>query len=606
MRSIICCFTLVALAACSHRPAAQIASGAPAPCVASAPAGEGREQAADQQVIHVLDRVAFGPRPGDVARVRQIGVDCWIAEQLQPESIDDPATTQLLASYETLAKSPAELLRDYPPPNALLQFRQRMRGDSAGGPTREDSMQYRAAQQRAQRVGAELSSARVARAVVSERQLQEAMVDFWENHFNIYIAKGQPERYFLGSFDRDVIRPNALGNFRTLLGAVAKSPAMLFYLDNWQSRADSGQRTFADDGLARRSAARPRALALPANRRPTGLNENYGRELLELHTLGVDGGYTQHDVIDVARALTGWTIRAPRVDGGFVFRADWHDAAPKVVLGHALPAGRGIEDGEEVLDIVARHPATAHFIALKLARRFVSDTPPAALVERAARTFMRTDGDIREVMRTILTSPEFFSLAAYRAKVKSPFEVVVSALRAVQAEPDTTARTALLIARLGEPLFGHQAPNGYPETGDAWMNTGAILNRINFGMAVAAGRIPGARADRWPLAAQLRNAPRAEQVDGVVLALLGGDVSPDTRAVLMSGANPLASRAAPTDSSGRTTMDTSPTDPRPATGPDILRPRRDGVAPMMNRLPELNGLSQIVGLALGAPEFQRR
>jgi uncharacterized protein (DUF1800 family) len=313
---------------------------------------------------------------------------------------------------------------------------------------------------------------------------------------------------------------------------------------------------------------------MQAARRRGGLNENYGRELLELHTLGVDGGYTQQDVINVARAFTGWTFPRPQQGGGkFTFNPQTHDAGEKIVLGHKLPAGRGIEDGEDVLDIVAREPATAHFIAFKLTRRFVSDTPPAGLVERAAATFMRTDGDIREVVRTIVTSPEFFSHAAYRSKVKSPFEVVVSALRALGAQPDGTLRTAQTIATLGEPIYGHQAPNGWPETGDQWMNTGAILARINFGMAIAAAKIPGVSPVSWKGAEQLASAPVEKQVDGVVGALLGGGVSPDTRAILISGENPiLASPAA---------MDTMPK-------------------------PAVKGLSRIVGLAIGSPEFQRR
>lgn len=296
-----------------------------------------------------------------------------------------------------------------------------------------------------------------------------------------------------------------------------------------------------------------------------GLNENYGRELLELHTLGVDGGYTQQDVIEVARALSGWTIRPPQEGGGFIFRPIMHDAAPKTVLGHALAGGRGIEDGEDVLDIVARHRSTARYIATKLARRFVSDTPSTALIDRAAATFTRTDGDIREVLRAIIQSPEFFATSAYRSKVKSPFEVVVSAARALGAEPDATPRTAGAVALLGQPLYAHQAPNGYPETGAAWINTGSILNRINFGLAAAAGRLPGLSAANSPLDARLSTAAREQQVDAVVSALLGGSVSPDTRAILLSGDHPMIASGA-----------------------------------------ALQGLAQIVGLALGSPEFQRR
>jgi uncharacterized protein (DUF1800 family) len=380
------------------------------------------------------------------------------------------------------------------------------------------------------------------------------MTDFWENHFTVFSGKGLT-RLFIPEYDRDVIRPRAMGNFRDLLGAVAKSPAMLFYLDQFQSTVDSTHSSL-------------RGVRLPRARttlRARGLNENFARELLELHTLGVDGGYTQRDVIEVARALTGWSMN-PRQNAEFTFRPEIHDADAKVVLGHRLPAGRGLEDGEEVLDIVARHPATAHFIARKLAVRFVSDEPPPALVERAAQTFLKTDGDIREVVRTIVTSPEFFSSAAYRSKVKSPFELVASALRAVGARADTTPRSAQVVAFLGQPIFGHQAPNGWPETGEAWMNAGAILNRINFGLSLASGRIPGASIAQWSEAGKLRSASRAQQADAVVSAFLGGHASPDTREILLSGENPLAK----------------------------------------NLGGGLDGLAQVVGLAIGAPEFQRR
>jgi uncharacterized protein (DUF1800 family) len=265
--------------------------------------------------------------------------------------------------------------------------------------------------------------------------------------------------------------------------------------------------------------------------------------------------------------------------GGFAFHPEAHDADAKVVLGHPLPAGRGVEDGEEVLDLLARHPSTAHFIAYKLARRFVSDTPSQALVDRAAETFTRTDGDIRETLRTILTSPEFFSQRAYRAKVKSPFELVVSARRALDALPDTTPATAQLVSRLGQPLFGHLTPEGWPETGGPWMNTGAILSRINAAATIAAGRLPGVSIARWPPAVALAQATREQQVDGVVAAVLEGEAGPDTRAILRRGENPLARRAG---------------------APNGSVP--NGSAPNAS----LRALAELVGLALGAPEFQRR
>ena len=565
-----------------------------------------RELTADQQVLQVLNRLAFGPRPGDVARVRQMGVDRWMAWQLDPAAIDDRATDDFVSRFPSYRETIDQLAADYPPPMKVLADRRAPTDTGRRAVSRADSTTLKTAQRRAGRVAAELQIVKVARAEMSNRQLQEVMVDFWENHFSIYDRKGQPMRYYVTDFDRDVIRPRALGKFRDLLEAVAKSPAMLFYLDNWESVADSTEPTLAERPDQHAGPRRSRVAAAP-RRRARGLNENYGRELLELHTLGVDGGYTQEDVINVARALTGWSIERPQAGGAFVFRPGFHDAGEKIVLGVRLPAGRGIDDGEEVLDILARHPSTAHYIAWKLCRRLVSDTPPQALVDRAAATFTRTDGDIRQVVWTIVTSSEFYSRAAYRTKVKSPFEVVVSALRAVNAAPDTTPRTAQVVARMGEPLFGHQAPNGYPETGETWMNTGAILNRINFGLAVAAQRFPGATFDRWPGAGALVDAPRATQVDSVVASILGGAASPDTRAVLMSGEHPLLalspppSSAASSDSSdGMDAMATARGGPGTPSSDAGTADRGSSAGPSPQ------GLAQVVGLALGAPEFQRR
>lgn len=578
------------------------------------PVAQERELSPREQAIHALNRLGFGPRPGDVDRVLAMGVDRWIAQQLAPSRIRDAAGERAMAAFPLAGRTAHELYREFPPPGARI-IRDRLRGDTIM--SRADSMELRRQAQRSRQFVADLLASKVALAVVSERQLQEVMTDFWENHFNVFIGKSQV-RYYLPEYTREAIRPHALGRFRDLLGAVAKSPAMLVYLDNAQSVADSGRPTLATVGRAQ--MRRGRGARLPVRRRgrgadsatmivlqqrrPRGLNENYARELLELHTLGVDGGYTQQDVIEVARALTGWSITPVRQGRtGFVFRAAAHDAGEKVVLGHRLPAGRGIEDGEQVLDIVARHPSTARFIAHKLAVRFVSDSPPPALVERAAGTFTRTDGDIREVVRTIVTSPEFFSRAAWRSKVKSPFEVVVSSLRAIGAQADTSPLTAALVGRLGQPLYAHQAPNGWPETGSAWMNTGAILNRINFGQLLATGRLPGAPLTGWPAFASLERESRAAQVDAVIEHLLGGHVSPETREILVSGHNPLADAAAADTSLLELRDETRPVQAGRAT----RRPGRGmGRAGRFGRLPPVTGLPQIIGLAVGSPEFQRR
>jgi uncharacterized protein (DUF1800 family) len=592
--------SLLVAAACVAPAAGTPARSSPLPAVVVAPA-EPREQTADQQVQQVLDRLGFGARPGDVARVRAAGVDQWIARQLAPDRIDDRAADSALASYEGLRVPTTELVATYVQGQQALRQQQRQmaqRGDSAArrdlrAEAMRDDPQLRERLRQTRRAVGDVQSAKLARAVVSERQLQEVLTDFWSNHFNVYAGKGLT-RLFIPSYDRDVIRPNALGRFRDLLGAVAKSPAMLFYLDQWQSAADSTHRTLA-------SQRRPRA-------RGRGLNENYARELLELHTLGVDAGYTQQDVIEVARAFTGWTMN-PRQQAEFVFRSEIHDADRKVVLGHVLPAGRGVEDGEAVLDLLARDPRTAHFIARKLAVRFVSDEPPPALVDRAAAVFLRTDGSIREVVRTIVTSPEFFSHAAYRSKVKSPFELVASALRAVGAQADTSMRSVQAVAFLGQPVYGHQAPNGWPETGEAWMNTGAILNRINFGLALAAGRLPNASVGHWSEAEQLRAAPREAQVDAVIAAFLGGRASPDTRQILLDGENPLVARLGA--SADTTTMTASTVPPPEAASTRATTPAKNGQPRPaafrgLGQPVQLSGLPQVIGLAIGAPEFQRR
>src|SRR5437763_11580891 len=539
-------------------------SGTKAPAKTVIARSDVRELPADQQIIQALSRLTFGARPGDVQQVRAVGLDNWIELQLHPDRINDDAMNAFVSRYAALNQNQNDLLKQYAEQQRARREIKRDQADSTKAMTADDSammLQLREQQNSRRQVVTQLQSSRVARAVASNRQLQEVMTDFWENHFNIYAAKGAPEPYYLVDFDQNVVRPNALGKFRDLLEAVAKSPAMLFYLDNARSMADSteptlqGAQRFPRIGhapLGRRGiggilggiGTMPRPQHQQQQHSRQGLNENYGRELLELHTLGVDGGYTQQDVINVARAFTGWTIMPPAQGGGFIFRPQVHDAGEKLVLGHRLAAGRGMEDAEDVLDILAKSPATAHFISFKLARRFVSDMPSKALVDHAAQVYLKSDGDIREVLRAIITSPEFFSQQAFHSKVKSPFEIVVSAARALNAQPDSTPRTAQVIAYLGQPIFGHQAPNGWPETGESWMNTGAILNRINFGLAGAAGRLPGVDIRNLPALDTLQAAPREKQVDAVVATVLNGMVSPDTRDVLLSGEHPLLANGA--------------------------------------------------------------
>ena len=424
----------------------------------------------DQAIVHVLSRVGYGPRPGDVERVRAMGLQRYIDEQLHPERISDTAATGRLAALTTIGLSSREIAERYERPQleARRERKQEAKGgDLAAGSAAVPRPDINLARERANSVIVELSEQKLLRAVYSERQLQEVLTDFWFNHFNVDARKG-PDRFLLTEYERDTIRPHVLGKFRDLLGATAKSPAMLFYLDNWMS-----------------AYAEPELILAPARK---GLNENYGRELMELHTLGVDGGYTQKDVTEVARALTGWSIDNPRQGGGFRFQPRLHDTGEKVVLGHVIKTGGDESDGEQVLDILAKHPSTARFIATKLARRFVGDTPPPALVARAAARFRETDGDLREVMRTILTSPEFLSPDAYRAKVKTPFEFVVSAVRALGADVQDAKPLVRELQQLGMPLYMCQPPTGYKDTGDAWVNTGALVGRMNLALRLAGRR----------------------------------------------------------------------------------------------------------------------
>ncbi len=464
----------------------------------------------DATIQHVLNRLAFGPRPGDVERIRASGLARYIDQQLHPERIADAQMAERLNSFETLNASSRELARNYYLPAQLA--RQQAKNSNASNPSMTTDRPPRTPEQmelarKERTVLFELSQQKILRAAYSERQLEEVMVDFWFNHFNVFAGKG-PTQQYVTEYERDAIRPHVLGKFRDLLGATAKSPAMLFYLDNWQSvDPDAQQRRFG--GRAGRRL--PPAEMNPNQQRPRrGLNENYARELMELHTLGVDGGYTQEDVVNVARAFTGWTIDQPRQGGGFRFEPRLHDAQDKVVLGHKIKAG-GQSDGEQVLDILAAHPSTAKFIATKLVRRFVSDAPPRALVDRAAKKFQESGGDIREVVRLIVTSPEFFAPAALRAKVKTPFEFVVSAIRSTDSDVKAGEQLVQSLRQLGMPLYMCQPPTGYADTADAWVNTGSLLNRMNFAVQLVNGRMRGVQPGNTTVTASTLGSPEFQR-----------------------------------------------------------------------------------------------
>jgi uncharacterized protein (DUF1800 family) len=624
---------------------------------------------ARQRALHALNRLTFGPRPGDVDRVMTMGVDKWFEQQLHPERIDDSAMEARLAPLRTLRMNERQLVENYPPPQLIKavaegrlpmpsdpaqravyeaqieRYRQRQERKAAGEadaadqsmsgepgmgrqPMRreapQDAEQIMALppEQRMQSILAmepeerrafaqsltpeeraqimnsltpeqrertlamrnpqrviltELMQAKVLRAAYSERQLEEVMTDFWYNHFNVFIGKG-PDRYLVNGYERDVIRPHALGKFQDLLVATAKSPAMLFYLDNWQSVGPDS--AFVQNGGRRRPFGRRgnRRFTGQDQQRPAqqqqrrrGLNENYARELMELHTLGVDGGYTQKDVTEVAKVFTGWTIRRPRMGGGYQFNERMHEPGAKMVLGHKIKE-HGEKEGMEVLEMLAHSPATAHFVSKKLAVRFVSDDPPPPLVERMAQTFLKSDGDIREVLRAMWHAPEFWAPEAYRAKVKTPLEFLVSAVRGSGADVRNALPFVQALNQMGMPLYGAQPPTGYSMKAETWVNSAALLNRMNFALRFASGRMPGVRFDAQQVLGT--TAPPADGDQALALlenALLAGEVSRQTHDTI------------------RKQLDDPQVTERVLDDPS--RPPNLGV---------------IAGLLLGSPEFQRR
>jgi uncharacterized protein (DUF1800 family) len=614
-----------------------------------------------KQAVHVLNRLTFGPRSGDVDRVLAMGVGKWIDQQLHPDKIDDGALDARLAPFRTLHMDTRELVQNFPseqmikavadgkrslpsdplkravyqaqldrfqdkenrkqetaiagpdkvaddernrrqqeradadqkveelldmPPDqrmkAVLKMppeEQRIMTNSLQGDRRDEFLEGMNPRQREtiealnhpqQVVNNELVEGKLLRAIYSDRQLQEVMTDFWFNHFNVFIGKGA-DHYLLTSYERAVIRPRALGKFEDLLVATAQSHAMLFYLDNWLS---VGPNSDVANGIPKQASKqskqriRNKGQTNQSKGKRNGLNENYGRELMELHTLGVNGGYTQEDVTEVARVFTGWTLKQPRQGGGFMFEERTHEPGDKIVLGHRIKP-RGEKEGLEVLHILAHHPSTAKFVCTKLAMRFVSDDPPQPLVDRMTQTFLKKDGNMREVLKTMLDSPEFWAPDAYRAKVKTPLEFVVSALRASGADVTDAMPIARQLQNMGMPLYGMQPPTGYSMKADAWVNSSALLGRMNFALALTSGKVRGVQVESDNVST--RNDDAQQTLAALENSLLAGDVSKQTHDVI-------SARLQDSKISRRKLDD-------PARPPNI-------------------GL--IEGLLLGSPEFQRR
>ncbi len=662
----------------------------------------------EQSTLHVLNRLGYGARPGDIERVKAMGVQKYIELQLNPATISDTLADNKVKGLSVLSMSTAQLYEKYPQPGQILRQLQR-RGDlpsNAGVPGKNGTVDGNANpnepgagssmtadaskkgevnanpqgrnedNRRAireyyaqngllppQRIIAELQASRILRATYSERQLQEVLVDFWTNHFNVFAGKGA-DRWLLVSYDRDTIRPNTLGKVKDLLWATAQSPAMLFYLDNFQSVSPNSPVALGGDNQRRRAqgnglfgallgrgrgdrlmdrdpnrrqpqtgqkgAGLPQQPPANANRQRRGINENYARELMELHTLGVEGGYTQTDVQEVARCFTGWTIFAPRGGGAaqamdgrraevlrenagkFFFNQRAHDDGEKIVLGQKIPAGGGFKDGLMVLDILARQPATAKFIATKLARYFVNDNPSPALIDRVAAAFTKSDGDIRETLKAIFFSPEFNSPEAYRAKVKRPFELAISAMRTLGAETNGSPQLHQWIARMGEPLYGYQTPNGYSDTAESWVNTGGLLERLNFGLALASNRIPGTHVDlKHFVPGEDATSDKAKVMDRFLNLIVAGNVSLKTRETLLKqlGQEVLITPPVQADAMADASADGSESRNAEMSGgdqPGDFNGRQRGRQATREEASITDPVTKIVGLILGSPEFQRQ
>jgi uncharacterized protein (DUF1800 family) len=578
-----------------------------------------------EAILHALNRLSYGPRPGDLEAVRQIGLAKWIDQQLNPDSIDDSAIQARLEKYPTLRMSSAKLYSEFPQPQqaakkegvSLEEYRKEQQakqqqvnkqmtamenaeqkdgladgsmedgGMDAGGKAKITKQGYNGGDpnrsplefyqqlKTPQRIVVELSMAKIDRAIYSERQLYEEMAAFWFNHFNVFAGKGA-DRWMLTAYERDTIRPHAMGKFEDLVVATAKSPAMMFYLDNWLNTDPGAEQRIAQQrrgrggfgGFGGTPTTRPGQQQ--QQKREFGINENYGRELMELHTLGVDGGYTQQDVVEVAKCFTGWTIRRPQQDGEFFYNPLLHVNGAKRVLGHTIDAG-GINDAMEVIHLLTHDPHTARHISQQIAQHFVSDNPSASLVGRMAQTFTSSDGDIKAVLHTMFYSPEFWSRDGYAVKIKSPFELVVSAARAVGANVDLPLPMMLWSARIGEPLYQCQPPTGYKDTADTWVNTGALLNRLNYSLTLAGNRLRGAHVDIATLVGgDAVNDPN-RALDRAIKVLLNGDISAQTRSTLEKQLN----------------------------DPEVIEAKLDDPIKKIN-------VGTVAGLVLGAPEFQRR
>ena len=622
----------------------------------------------DEQTLEVLNRFTYGPRPGDLEKIRSIGLSKWFSEQFNPQSIDDSALDRKLTDYPAMKLPVGKMMEMYPDAQMIRaamngrngvpggegekqlyktqmeRYKERKNGkDNAAadsdpkplpwdiptllamkpddrfnalcklappqlavvrrsipepdrdkltdGFTPHQTEILAAFNGPAGVIGAEIVQTKLLRDIYSERQLNEVMVDFWLNHFNVYIKKSQQAPYFITSYERETIRPRALGHFENLLVATAISPAMLNYLDNAESVGPHSPSTSAIQGFSR-YGRQPQQ-----QKKATGLNENYARELMELHTLGVNGGYTQQDVTEVAKVFTGWTLGSGPGGGPAIhpeFDRSKHEPGTKIILNTKFKED-GSNEGMKVLHMLATSPQTAHFISTKLAIRFVSDDPPPALVERMAQTFLRTNGDIRQILLTMIQSPEFFTRETYRAKVKTPQDYVISAVRASGADVQSAGALGAAIAELGMPLYGMQTPNGYSMRADPWNSTAALISRMNFALALSSNRLAGVHTDLPSLlkpASTEALGPEAkdQQLEATLLHM---NVSDRTRQAI------LAQITAPPDQQQASLRQITSKGGRDA----LANLRSSQTKPQPIQDPQT---ALAAGLIFGSPEFQRR
>ncbi|NII28529.1 DUF1800 domain-containing protein [Pseudoflavitalea sp. X16] len=629
-----------------------------------------------QAAAHLLNRFTFGARPGDVDAVVNMGLEKWFRQQLEAKLPDD-TLTQLLGSYDALKLSNDEIADIYPRGGQLVRMAIRdgyIHKDSVNA---SDKKGYKDQLQRymdekglkpMQELYRQLANQKILRATYGENQLQEVLTDFWFNHFNVSLTKNDCGPFVM-AYERDAIRPNVLGNFETMLMATAKSPAMLYYLDNFTSmgenmppanpRTAKAQQQFDQRMEAMESDTSAKAMALKKAqqlRKTRGLNENYAREVMELHTLGVDGGYTQQDVTQAAKILTGWTVyplndygaNAARKqlerlgeekmqkqgyvrEGDFLFAANRHDKSAKTVLGKPFKANGGYEEGVELLHMLAHHPSTAKFIARKLAVRFVNDNPPQSLIDKMAQTFLAKEGNIREVLITMATSPEFWSKEALREKTKSPFELAISSVRNLNATITQPYQLYTWVSKMGQRMYYYQAPTGFPDNGKYWINTGSLLNRMNFGLALASNRIPGITVDLYAL-----NNHREPESAEAALETYGKMIMPERdleasikRLTPLLNDPELGKKV--DEAAGKTTPPQQQTtmmqdnEENTMTEMDetteLMPKKKGGGKKNPNKIPKNpaknnyamqyakgnnNMLSQVVGIIIGSPEFQRK